>query len=65
VNINLNKDDIEQIFIAMDFDNSGQVDYTELIASFPDASLSKNEKFLRKEFETSSVSLPRRVSIRI
>lgn len=35
----------------MDFDNSGQVDYTEFIASFLDATISKNERFLRKEFE--------------
>ena len=31
----------------MDFDNSGQVDYTEFIASFLDATISKNEHFLR------------------
>jgi calcium-dependent protein kinase len=42
VNANLNTADIEQIFIAMDFDNSGQVDYTEFIASFLDATISKN-----------------------
>jgi calcium-dependent protein kinase len=48
VNANLNTADIEQIFTAMDFDNSGQVDYTEFIASFLDATISKNERFLRK-----------------
>lgn len=42
VNSNLSKADIEQIFTAMDFDNSGQIDYTEFIASFLDATLSKN-----------------------
>ena len=42
VNVNLNNNDIEQIFSAMDFDNSGQVDYSEFIASFLDATLSKN-----------------------
>lgn len=35
----------------MDFDNSGQVDYTEFIASFLDCSIYRNERFLKKEFE--------------
>jgi len=48
VNCNLNSNDIEQIFNAMDFDNSGLIDYTEFIASFLDGSIHKNEKFLRK-----------------
>ena len=47
VNCNLKQTDIEEIFQAMDFDNSGQVDYTEFIASFLDATISKNEHFLR------------------
>jgi Ca2+-binding EF-hand superfamily protein len=34
----------------MDFDNSGQVDYTEFIASFLDCSIYRNERFLKKEF---------------
>ena len=42
VNANLSNGDIEQIFRAMDFDNSGQVDYTEFIASFLDATINKN-----------------------
>lgn len=42
VNANLSNNDIDQIFTAMDFDNSGQVDYTEFIASFLDATISKN-----------------------
>lgn len=55
VNCNLTNSDIEQIFHAMDFDNSGQVDYTEFIASFLDCTIYKNEKFLRKEFEKLDV----------
>jgi calcium-dependent protein kinase len=51
VNASLNSSDIEQIFTAMDFDNSGQVDYTEFIACFLDATITKNDRFLRKEFE--------------
>ena len=39
VNCNLNNSDINEIFNAMDFDNSGQVDYTEFIASFLDGTL--------------------------
>ena len=35
----------------MDFDNSGQIDDTEFIASFLDGSICKNQKFLRKEFD--------------
>jgi hypothetical protein len=31
----------------MDFDNSGQIDYTEFIASFLDSTIIKNEKFLK------------------
>lgn len=42
VNANLSNNDIDQIFTAMDFDTSGQVDYTEFIASFLDATISKN-----------------------
>lgn len=42
VNANLKQEDIDQIFLAMDFDNSGQVDYTEFIASFLDVTISKN-----------------------
>ena len=48
VNCNLTNADIDQIFQAMDFDNSGQVDYTEFIASCLDSTFKKNEKFLRK-----------------
>jgi calcium-dependent protein kinase len=51
VNCKLTNQDIDQIFNAMDFDNSGQVDYTEFIASCLDGTIKKNEKFLRKEFE--------------
>ena len=42
VNCNLNSNDIQQIFGAMDFDNSGLIDYTEFIASFLDGSIHKN-----------------------
>lgn len=42
VNCNLTNADIEQIFQAMDFDNSGQVDYTEFIASCLDSTFKKN-----------------------
>lgn len=42
VNVKLTQDDIEQIFTAMDFDNSGFIDYTEFIASFLDCTLVKN-----------------------
>lgn len=48
VNCNLTNADIDQIFQAMDFDNSGQVDYTEFIASCLDSTFKKNEKFLRR-----------------
>lgn len=51
VNCNLTNNDIDQIFNAMDFDNSGQVDYTEFIASCLDSTIKKNEGFLKKEFE--------------
>lgn len=51
VNVKLEKSDIAEIFKAMDFDNSGQVDYTEFIASFLDCSIYRNERFLKKEFE--------------
>lgn len=51
VNCKLKNEDIDQIFNAMDFDNSGQVDYTEFIASCLDGTIKKNESFLRKEFE--------------
>ncbi len=42
VNCNLTNADIQQIFQAMDFDNSGSVDYTEFIASFLDSTFKKN-----------------------
>jgi calcium-dependent protein kinase len=42
VNCNLTNADIDQIFQAMDFDNSGQVDYTEFIASCLDSTFKKN-----------------------
>lgn len=42
VNVKLEEDDIAEIFKAMDFDNSGQVDYTEFIASFLDCSIYRN-----------------------
>jgi calcium-dependent protein kinase len=48
VNCKLSGQDIDEIFNAMDFDNSGQVDYTEFIASCMDGTIKKNEKFLRK-----------------
>lgn len=51
VNAHLTQSDIEEIFTAMDFDNSGQVDYTEFIASFIDSTIYKNEKLLKKEFD--------------
>lgn len=51
VNVKLEKNDIAEIFKAMDFDNSEQVDYTEFIASFLDCSIYRNERFLKKEFE--------------
>lgn len=54
-NWKLTNDDIDQIFQAMDFDNSGQIDYTEFIASFLDGSICKHQKFLRKEFEKMDV----------
>lgn len=50
VNLKLTKDDIDQIFSAMDFDNSGYIDYSEFIASFLDCSSYMNDTFLRKEF---------------
>ena len=42
VNCKLTNADIDQIFNAMDFDNSGQVDYTEFIASCLDGTIKKN-----------------------
>lgn len=42
MNVKLTEDDISQIFTAMDFDNSGFIDYTEFIASFLDCQLMKN-----------------------
>lgn len=51
VNVKLEEGDIHEIFRAMDFDNSGQVDYTEFIASFLDCTIYRNERFLKKEFE--------------
>lgn len=42
VNCKLTNQDIDQIFNAMDFDNSGQVDYTEFIASCLDGTIKKN-----------------------
>lgn len=48
VNFKLTEDDIDQIFTAMDFDNSGYIDYSEFIASFLDSSAHMNETFLRK-----------------
>lgn len=50
MNLKLNQDDIDQIFAAMDFDNSGYIDYSEFIASFLDCSSYMNDTFLRKEF---------------
>jgi len=50
VNCKLTTADIDQIFQAMDFNDSGQIDYTEFIASFLDCSIYLNESFLRKEF---------------
>lgn len=35
----------------MDFDNSGQIDYTEFIACFLDGTIYKNQKFLRQQFQ--------------
>lgn len=48
VNIKLTQEDIDEIFSAMDFDNSGLIDYSEFIASFLDTSSYMNESFLRK-----------------
>lgn len=48
VNLKLTQDDIDQIFTAMDFDNSGFIDYTEFIASFIDCTIVKNDEFLKK-----------------
>jgi Ca2+-binding EF-hand superfamily protein len=48
VNLNLTENDLDQIFLAMDFDNSGAIDYSEFIASFLDCSTYMNEAFLRK-----------------
>lgn len=42
VNCKLTNQYIDQIFNAMDFDNSGQVDYTEFIASCLDGTIKKN-----------------------
>lgn len=42
VNCKLNDKDIDEIFNAMDFDNSGQIDYTEFIASCLDGTIKKN-----------------------
>ena len=43
VNVNLKEEDIDEIFSAMDFDNSGQVDYSEFIASFLNVHAIKHE----------------------
>ena len=42
VNVKLEEKDVAEIFKAMDFDNSGQVDYTEFIASFLDCTIYRN-----------------------
>ena len=42
INMTVKDNDIDDIFKAMDFDNSGQVDYTEFIASFLDSSVFRN-----------------------
>ena len=42
VNLKLNQEDIDEIFAAMDFDNSGFIDYSEFIASFLDTSAYMN-----------------------
>ncbi len=51
VNINLKEEDLDQVFKAMDFDKSGQIDYTQFIASFLDVHAMKNDQFLRQQFE--------------
>lgn len=51
VNCKLTNQDVDQIFNAMDFDNSGQVDYTQFIASCLDGTIRKNQNFLKKQFE--------------
>ena len=55
--------DMDEIFDAMDFDGSGQVDYSgiylvyaEFLASFLDCFVYKNEKFLREAFNKMDVN---------
>ncbi|EGR28131.1 hypothetical protein IMG5_182680 [Ichthyophthirius multifiliis] len=50
LNIEINDDQAKRIFQAMDFDNSGQIDYTEFIASFINNPEFQNDQLITQAF---------------
>ena len=48
---NLSDKDAKRLFDAIDVDNSGEIDYTEFIASFLGSKLSSDEKYLQQTFQ--------------
>lgn len=49
--VKLKKKEILALFKAIDIDESGQIDYTEFIASFMGTKASTNEKYLQTTFQ--------------
>ena len=49
--INLNEEKTTRLFNAIDMNNSGEIDYTEFIASFMGAKLHSDDKYLKATFQ--------------
>ena len=48
--VNLKKKDMKTLFHAIDVNNSGEIDYTEFIASFLGTKATADEKYLKATF---------------
>mgnify|MGYP000849026982 CR=1 FL=1 len=47
----LDEDDIDNLFVAIDTNHDGVIEYTEFLAVFMDNYIFKNERYLRMAFE--------------
>ena len=48
--VKLKKNEVKQLFKAIDINNSGEIDYTEFIASFLGTKATSDEKYLMATF---------------
>ena len=49
--VNLTRKKVKLLFNAIDLDKSGEIDYTEFIASFMGSKLESDDKYLKATFK--------------